>query len=179
MFNIFAYDTDIDKNKKKCMPKGKEEMTMEMKSIKATFANVFSPAHLKKIAAAAVLCATVTAGSAYMHMQQAEAHNAAKAQTRAEMVRTQAAEQGIELIDEAQVRAITAAAIGKDESELSMWEIKLKTRDHDKRYRNDGQTFSPVYKVECHAGTMEYELRIDAVTGDVLSYEAEVDDDRF
>ena len=120
MFNIFAYDTDIDKNKKKCMPKGKEEMTMEMKSIKAAFANVFSPAHLKKIAAAAV-----------------------------------------------------------DESELSMWEIKLKTRDHDKRYRNDGQTFSPVYKVECHAGTMEYELRIDAVTGDVLSYEAEVDDDRF
>jgi len=90
-----------------------------------------------------------------------------------------AAEQGVELIDEAQVRAITAATIGKDESELSMWEIKLKTRDHDKRYRNDGQTFSPVYKVECHAGTMEYELRIDAVTGDVLSYEAEVDDDRF
>ena len=95
------------------------------------------------------------------------------------MVRTQAAEQGVELIDEAQVRAITAATIGKDESELSMWEIKLKTRDHDKRYRNDGQTFSPVYKVECHAGMMEYELRIDAVTGDVLSYEAEVDDDRF
>lgn len=77
---------------------------MEMKSIKATFANVFSPAHLKKIAAAAVLCATVTAGGAYMHMQQAEAHNAAKAQARAEMVHTQAAEQGVELIDEAQVR---------------------------------------------------------------------------
>jgi len=29
LFNIFAYDTDIDKNKKKCMPKGKEEMTLE------------------------------------------------------------------------------------------------------------------------------------------------------
>ena len=179
MFNIFVYDTDIDKNKKKCMPKGKEEMIMEMKSIKAAFANIFSPAHMRKMAAAAVLCATVTAGGAYMHMQQAEAHNAAKAQARAEMVRAQAAEQGVELIDEAQVRAITAATVGKEESELSMWEIKLKTRDHDKRYRNDGQTFSPVYKVECHAGTMEYELRIDAVTGDVLSYEAEVDDDRF
>ena len=152
---------------------------MEMNNIKEALVNVFSPAHLKKMAALAVLCATVTAGGAYMHMQQAEAHNAAKAEMRAQTVRARAAEQGVTLIDETQVRTITAATIGKDESELSMWEIKLKTRDHDKHRRNEAQAFTPIYKVECHAGTMEYELRIDAVTGYVLSYEAEVDDDMF
>ena len=154
---------------------------MKINSAKAAIANVFSTAHLKKMAAVAALCATVTAGGAYMQMQQAEAHNAAKAQARAEMVRAEAAQRGIVLIDEDRVREIAAETIGKDVSELTMWEIKLKTRDHDKHHRNRAQDadFSPVYKVECHAGTMEYELRIDAVTGAVLSSKSEVDDDTF
>lgn len=37
----------------------------------------------------------------------------------------------------------------------------------------------PFYKVKCYAGNMEYKLRIDAVTGTVLSSKAEVDDDIF
>ena len=39
--------------------------------------------------------------------------------------------------------------------------------------------FHPVYKMKCYAGNMEYKLRIDAVTGAVLSSKAEMDDDHF
>ena len=39
--------------------------------------------------------------------------------------------------------------------------------------------FRPVYKVKCYAGNVEYKLRIDAVTGTVLSSKADVDDDIF
>ena len=45
---------------------------------------------------------------------------------------------------------------------------------------NMGQSdFRPVYKVKCYAGNVEYELRIDAVTGTVISSEVDVDDDLF
>ena len=39
--------------------------------------------------------------------------------------------------------------------------------------------FHPVYKVKCYAGNVEYKLRIDAVTGTVLSTKVDVDDDLF
>ena len=39
--------------------------------------------------------------------------------------------------------------------------------------------FHPVYKVKCCAGNVEYKLRIDAVTGTVLSTKVDVDDDLF
>ena len=39
------------------------------------------------------------------------------------------------------------------------------------------QAFHPVYKVKCHAGKVEYKLRIDAVTGMVLTCKVNVDDD--
>lgn len=39
--------------------------------------------------------------------------------------------------------------------------------------------FHPVYKVKCLAGNVEYKLRIDAVTGTVLSSKAEAEDDIF
>ena len=45
---------------------------------------------------------------------------------------------------------------------------------------NMGQPeFHPIYKVKCYAGNVEYKLRIDAVTGAVLSSEVDVDDDLF
>ena len=45
---------------------------------------------------------------------------------------------------------------------------------------NMGQPeFHPIYKVKCYAGNVEYKLRIDAVTGDVLSSKVDVDDDLF
>ena len=39
------------------------------------------------------------------------------------------------------------------------------------------QAFHPVYKVKRHAGKVEYKLRIDAVTGIVLTCKVDVDDD--
>lgn len=39
--------------------------------------------------------------------------------------------------------------------------------------------FHPTYKVKCYAGSVEYKLRIDAVTGTVLSSKVDVDDDLF
>ena len=39
--------------------------------------------------------------------------------------------------------------------------------------------FHPTYKVKCYAGNIEYKLRIDAVTGTVLSSKVDVDDDLF
>ena len=39
--------------------------------------------------------------------------------------------------------------------------------------------FHPAYKVKCYAGSVEYELRIDAVTGAVLSSEVDTDDRLF
>ena len=39
--------------------------------------------------------------------------------------------------------------------------------------------FHPTYKVKCYAGSVEYKLRIDAVTGTVLSSGVDVDDDIF
>ena len=45
---------------------------------------------------------------------------------------------------------------------------------------NMGQPeFHPIYKVKCYAGNVEYKLRIDAVTGNVLSSEVDADDDLF
>ena len=39
--------------------------------------------------------------------------------------------------------------------------------------------FHPTYKVKCYAGSVKYKLRIDAVTGTVLSSDVDVDDDIF
>ena len=39
--------------------------------------------------------------------------------------------------------------------------------------------FRPFYKVKCYAGNVEYKLRIDAVTGAVLSSKVDVDDNIF
>ena len=39
--------------------------------------------------------------------------------------------------------------------------------------------FRPFYKVKCYAGNVEYKLRIDAVTGTVLSSKVDVDDNIF
>lgn len=41
------------------------------------------------------------------------------------------------------------------------------------------ENFHPTYKVKCYAGQVEYKLRIDAVTGTVLSSKVDVDDDLF
>ena len=104
---------------------------MEAQKIKEQVKDVFSPAHLKKAAALAVLVGVVTAGTAYFHYQQAEAQSLMKRQARSEMIAAQAAQRNIVLLDEDKVRSIAADSIGKSEAELTFRPLELKMRDHD------------------------------------------------
>ena len=104
---------------------------MEAQKIKEQVKGVFSPAHLKKAAALAVLVGVATAGTAYFHYQQAEAQSLMKRQARSEMIAAQAAQRNIVLLDEDKVRSIAADSIGKSEAELTFRPLELKMRDHD------------------------------------------------
>lgn len=104
---------------------------MEAQKIKEQVKGVFSPAHLKKAAALAVLVGVATAGTAYFHYQQVEAHSLMKRQARSEMIAAQAAQRNIVLLDEDKVRSIAADSIGKSEAELTFRSLELKMRDHD------------------------------------------------
>ena len=104
---------------------------MEAQKSKEQVKGVFSPAHLKKAAALAVLVGVATAGTAYFHYQQAEAQSLMKRQARSEMIAAQAAQQNIVLLDEDKVRSIAADSIGKSEAELTFRPLELKMRDHD------------------------------------------------
>ena len=104
---------------------------MEAQKIKEQVKGVFSPAHLKKAAALAVLVGVATAGTAYFHYQQAEAQSLMKRQARSEMIAAQAAQQNIVLLDEDKVRSIAADSIGKSEAELTFRPLELKLNDHD------------------------------------------------
>ena len=104
---------------------------MEAQKIKDQVKGVFSPAHLKKAAALAVLVGVATAGTAYFHYQQVEAHSLMKRQARSEMIAAQAAQRNIVLLDEDKVRSIAADSIGKSEAELTFRPLELKMRDHD------------------------------------------------
>lgn len=231
----------------KYMPKGREEIIMEMQNVKNQVKSVFTPARLKKAAVFAVLVGIVSAGGAYYHHQQAEARSVQEKQAHSAMIAAQASQRNVVLIDEAHVRAIAAEAIGKSESELNFRTVQLTMKDHDERDGKRGRRhekgkdrrehreerrehdrddrngmmplppaqnapangpaaqgtpapapmegaaqpaaapapmtaqpdFHPVYKVKCFAGNVEYKLRIDAVTGTVLSSKVDVDDDIF
>ena len=104
---------------------------MEAQKIKEQVKGVFSPAHLKKASALAVLVGVATAGTAYFHYQQVEAHSLMKRQARSEMIAAQAAQRNIVLLDEDKVRSIAADSIGKSEAELTFRPLELKMRDHD------------------------------------------------
>lgn len=187
---------------------------MKIQNIKTEVKKACTPAHLKKAAAIAALIGIISAGCAYYHQQQAQAHSIAEKQARSEMIAAQASQRGIVLIDEAQVQSIAAKAIGKSESDLNFHTIQLEMKKHDDqhdKHRDDKherkqdrrehnredlpaapngprapmdnaavqQDFRPIYKVKCYAGKVEYELRIDAVTGEVLTSKVDVDDDIF
>lgn len=180
---------------------------MEAQKIKEQVKSVFSPAHLKKAAALAVLVGVATAGTAYFHYQQAEAQSLMKRQARSEMIAAQAAQRNIVLLDEDKVRSIAADSIGKSEAELTFRPLELKMRDHDgdrdhnrkghkkgkhgDREQREQQAqpvpadpaaqtdFRPFYKVKCTANNITYKLRIDAVTGALLASDADTDDHIF
>ena len=118
---------------------------MEAQKIKDQVKGVFSPAHLKKAAALAVLVGVATAGTAYFHYQQAEAQSLMKRQARSEMIAAQAAQRNIVLLDEDKVRSIAADSIGKSEAELTFRPLELKLnhhdddRDHDRKGHKKGK----------------------------------------
>jgi len=66
-----------------------------------------------------------------------------------------------DVISQDEARAIAAQAIGVSENELFFKKVKL---DYD-----DDYGYRPIYEIECLYGYTEYELDIDATTGDVLS----------
>ena len=69
-------------------------------------------------------------------------------------------------ISQASIKQIVASRTGV--SNLFYKKIHL-TRDDDYGYR-------PVYEVEAYAGNAEFDLEIDATTGQILSYSADIDD---
>jgi len=106
---------------------------MEMQNVKNQVKSVFTPAHIKKAAALAVLIGIVSAGGAYYHHSQAEARSAMEKQARSEMIAAQASQRSVVLIDESHVRTIAAEAIGKSEAELDFRKVYLTMKDHDDR----------------------------------------------
>ncbi len=118
---------------------------MEAQKIKEQVKGVFNPAHLKKAAALAVLVGVATAGTAYFHYQQVEAHSLMKRQAHSDMIAAQAAQRNIVLLDEDKVRSIAADSIGKSEAELTFRPLELKMnhhdddRDHDRKGHKKGK----------------------------------------
>ena len=113
---------------------------MEMQNVKNQVKSVFTPAHIKKAAALAVLIGIVSAGGAYYHHNQAEARSAMEKQARSEMIAAQASQRSVVLIDESHVRTIAAEAIGKSEAELDFRKVYLTMKDHDNRDgKHDGK----------------------------------------
>lgn len=68
-------------------------------------------------------------------------------------------------LSENDAKAVALSHSGAAESQTSKWKIDLE--------EEDGR---PVYEVEFKAGNMEYQYKIDGVTGAVLSYECDKDD---
>ena len=113
---------------------------MEMQNVKNQVKSVFTPVHIKKAAALAVLIGIVSAGGAYYHHSQAEARSAMEKQARSEMIAAQASQRSVVLIDESHVRTIAAEAIGKSEAELDFRSVYLTMWDHDDRDgKHDGK----------------------------------------
>ena len=83
--------------------------------------------------------------------------------------REQARQRNMTLISEAQARSIAARQFG-DRKPLRFKEIELENEADD---YPDGTDFRPVYKLECRLDGTEYDVDIDAVTGQVLKFKVD------
>ena len=134
---------------------------MEFKEITSKVNKFWSKKIFKRLGAAVLVGTMLAGGACYAHEQR----DHAKAEARAAIIRQQAAEKNMVLIDEARVKNLAAKAIGLDESKITFHSIKLKCGDkHDQT-----ADFKPIYKVKCHANGIKYGLRLDAVTGDLIN----------
>ena len=116
--------------------------------------------HLKKIGAALIAGVMIAGGGLCLAHEYKDHH---KDQECTAYIQNQAAAQGVTLIDEAAVKNITAKTIGVEESNIEFHKIKLK--NYQGKYSSE---FKPVYKVKCFANGVKYEMRIDAVSGEIL-----------
>ena len=80
-------------------------------------------------------------------------------------VRDESAKRGIKLLSVAEAKAIAAKRLGS--KNISYKEVELEEESGD--YPN-AENFRPVYKIECYAGRDEYDIVVDAVTGQVLKF---------
>ena len=80
-------------------------------------------------------------------------------------VREEASRRNMKLITLERVRAISSEKIGA--KNVSFKEIELDNEADD--YPN-GTNFRPIYQVECFANGNEYDIDIDAVTGEILKF---------
>ena len=117
--------------------------------------------HLKKIGAALIAGVMIAGGGLCLAHEYNDCY---KDQERTAYIQSQASAQGITLIDEAAVKNIVAKTIGVEESNIEFHKIKLK--NYQGKYSTE---FKPVYKVKCFANGVKYELRIDAVSGEILN----------
>lgn len=90
----------------------------------------------KAIIAAVVLAALGGAGSWYQHNQEQAARQQQQA-ARTALIETQASQRSLSLIDEADVRSITAEAIGQEETSITFRQISLQNAAD--RGREDGK----------------------------------------
>ena len=79
--------------------------------------------------------------------------------------REESARRGIKLLSVAEAKAIAAKQIGKNNITYNEVELKEKSEDYP-----NAENFRPVYKIECRAGRDEYDVVVDAVTGQVLKF---------
>ena len=77
----------------------------------------------------------------------------------------EAARRDIKLLTSAEAKDIAAKRIGS--GSITFREIELEDEHDD--YPN-AERFRPVYKIECYSGRDEYDIEIDAVTGNILKF---------
>ena len=80
-------------------------------------------------------------------------------------VRDEAVKRNMKLISESEAGEIALKQIGSNSARVK--EIDLDNEADD--YPN-GTNFRPVYQIECISGLDEYDIDVDAVTGEVLKF---------
>ncbi|MBR1581363.1 MAG: PepSY domain-containing protein [Selenomonadaceae bacterium] len=136
---------------------------MDFNEITSKAKKFWSKGMLKKLGAAVLVGTMLAGGACYAHEQR----DHAKAEARAAMIRQQAAEKNVVLIDETRAKSVAAKAIGIDESKLTFHSIKLKCGDK----HQPTEDFKPIYKVKCYANGIKYEVKLDAVSGNIIDFD--------
>lgn len=80
-------------------------------------------------------------------------------------VREEASRRNITLIAPERAERIALERIGKGGARVKDLELEEESDDYP-----NGTNFRPVYKIECVSGRDEYDIVVDAVTGEILKF---------